>query len=172
METISDKKESVQVTIQHHAMFLKTLFNILCLVVGIVIFLVGFVLGRFSKSSDQFQQQKHYKPQNSKGSGKWSKKFLVIGVLLGLLVAIWIFVSMNADITERRKETLVNMCDERARMLQDQFNVSMNHVHALAILVLTFHHGKQHSVIDQVLILLIYSIFHFEFSTMIVRLAK
>ncbi|CAL9088620.1 unnamed protein product [Musa acuminata var. zebrina] len=149
VETISDKKESVQVTIQHHAMFLKALFNILCLVVGIVIFLVGFVLGRFSKSSDQFQQQKHYKPQNSKGSGKWSKKFLVIGVLLGLLVAIWIFVSMNADITERRKETLVNMCDERARMLQDQFNVSMNHVHSLAILVSTFHHGKQPSAIDQ-----------------------
>ncbi|URE24600.1 CHASE [Musa troglodytarum] len=119
METISDKKESVQVTIQHHAMFLKTLFSILCLVVGIVIFLVGFVLGRFSKSSDQFQQQKHYKPQNSK------------------------------DITERRKETLVNMCDERARMLQDQFNVSMNHVHSLAILVSTFHHGKQPSAIDQ-----------------------
>ncbi|KAK6117812.1 hypothetical protein DH2020_048439 [Rehmannia glutinosa] len=31
----------------------------------------------------------------------------------------------------------------------DQFNVSMNHVHALAILVSTFHHGKQPSAIDQ-----------------------
>lgn len=50
----------------------------------------------------------------------------------------------------RNKENLVNMCDERARMLQDQFNVSMNHVHALAILVSTFHHGKRPSAIDQV----------------------
>ncbi|KAG5064835.1 hypothetical protein JHK85_006018 [Glycine max] len=50
---------------------------------------------------------------------------------------------------ERREETLANMCDERARMLQDQFNVSMNHVHALAILVSTFHHGKHPSAIDQ-----------------------
>ncbi|KAJ1410885.1 Signal transduction response regulator, receiver domain [Sesbania bispinosa] len=32
---------------------------------------------------------------------------------------------------------------------QDQFNVSMNHVHALAILVSTFHHGKHPSAIDQ-----------------------
>ncbi|CAJ1971586.1 unnamed protein product [Sphenostylis stenocarpa] len=49
----------------------------------------------------------------------------------------------------RREEMLTNMCDERARMLQDQFNVSMNHVHALAILVSTFHHGKHPSAIDQ-----------------------
>ncbi|PNY07808.1 histidine kinase 2-like protein [Trifolium pratense] len=44
---------------------------------------------------------------------------------------------------------LATMCDERARMLQDQFNVSMNHVHALAILVSTFHHGKHPSAVDQ-----------------------
>ncbi|KAL1347492.1 hypothetical protein AAHE18_07G009100 [Arachis hypogaea] len=48
-----------------------------------------------------------------------------------------------------REEMLTNMCDERARMLQDQFNVSMNHVHALAVLVSTFHHGKHPSAIDQ-----------------------
>ncbi|XP_042413315.1 probable histidine kinase 5 isoform X2 [Zingiber officinale] len=96
----------------------------------------------------KFRQQQHYR-QHSKGSGKWSKKLLFLGIIFGLSVALWIFVSMNATITERRKETLVNMCDERARMLQDQFNVSMNHVHALAILVSTFHHGKQPSTIDQ-----------------------
>ncbi|KAL5995537.1 Histidine kinase 4 [Asimina triloba] len=50
---------------------------------------------------------------------------------------------------ERRKEILVSMCDERARMLQDQFAVSVNHVHALAILISTFHHHKQPSAIDQ-----------------------
>uniref|UniRef100_A0A8R7QMQ2 histidine kinase n=2 Tax=Triticum urartu TaxID=4572 RepID=A0A8R7QMQ2_TRIUA len=42
------------------------------------------------------------------------------------------------------------MCDERARMLQDQFNVSMNHLHALAILVNTFHHSGNPSSINQV----------------------
>jgi len=56
---------------------------------------------------------------------------------------------MYADVVARRIENLSNMCDERARMLQDQFNVSMNHVHALAILVSTFHHGKNPSAIDQ-----------------------
>ncbi|AQK65808.1 histidine kinase3 [Zea mays] len=56
---------------------------------------------------------------------------------------------MYADVVARRIENLANMCDERARMLQDQFNVSMNHVHALAILVSSFHHGKDPSAIDQ-----------------------
>ncbi|EMS65786.1 Histidine kinase 3 [Triticum urartu] len=41
------------------------------------------------------------------------------------------------------------MCDERARMLQDQFNVSMNHLQALAILVNTFHHSLNPSAITQ-----------------------
>ncbi|KAJ6340292.1 hypothetical protein OIU77_008118 [Salix suchowensis] len=34
-------------------------------------------------------------------------------------------------------------------MLQDQFNVSMNHVQAMSILISTFHHGKNPSAIDQ-----------------------
>lgn len=57
---------------------------------------------------------------------------------------------MNSAQVEKRRETLGNMCDERARMLQDQFNVSMNHLQALAILVSTFHHAKNPSAIDQV----------------------
>lgn len=44
---------------------------------------------------------------------------------------------------------LVSMCEERARMLQDQFAVSVNHVHALAILISTFHYQKHPSAIDQ-----------------------
>ncbi|CAI8598068.1 unnamed protein product [Vicia faba] len=52
-------------------------------------------------------------------------------------------------ITEKRKETLASMCDERARMLQDQFNVSMNHIQAMSILISTFHHAKNPSAIDQ-----------------------
>ncbi|WOK93085.1 hypothetical protein Cni_G01778 [Canna indica] len=151
LETVSYEREAVKTSEEHQKIFPETWFNILALiVVAIGLFCAGFAFGRFSKSShEQFQNQKHYKPHNSKGSGKWSKKFLFLGVLFGLLVAFWIFVNMNADFTERRKETLVNMCEERARMLQDQFNVSMNHVHALAILVSTFHHGKQPSAIDQ-----------------------
>ncbi|KAJ8510337.1 hypothetical protein OPV22_000771 [Ensete ventricosum] len=122
-ENMSHEKMSVEIMQETHQFFPEPLLNILYLViVEMVVFSMGFAVGIFFKSScQQFQQQKHYKQQNSKGRG----------------------------ITERRKETLVNMCDERARMLQDQFNVSMNHVHALAILVSTFHHGKQPSAIDQ-----------------------
>ncbi|PPD74534.1 hypothetical protein GOBAR_DD28541 [Gossypium barbadense] len=84
-----------------------------------------------------------------KGAGKWRKKLLTVFVLLGILTSIWLFWHLNQKIILRREHTLANMCDERARMLQDQFNVSMNHVHALAILVSTFHHGKHPSAIDQ-----------------------
>lgn len=93
------------------------------------------------------QQQSH---NSSKSAGRWRKKLLIVFVLLGVMTSFWLFWHLNAKNTLWRKETLANMCDERARMLQDQFNVSMNHVHALAILVSTFHHGKQPSAIDQV----------------------
>lgn len=79
----------------------------------------------------------------------WHTKALAIWVLAAFIASVYIFRSMNTDIIERRNEMLVSMCDERARMLQDQFAVSMNHVHALAILVSTFHHRKQPSAIDQ-----------------------
>ncbi|KAF2292395.1 hypothetical protein GH714_021780 [Hevea brasiliensis] len=93
------------------------------------------------------QQQLSQSPP--KGAGKWRKKLLIIFVMLGILTSIWLFWHLNGKIKLRREETLANMCDERARMLQDQFNVSMNHVHALAILVSTFHHGKDPSAIHQ-----------------------
>jgi histidine kinase 2/3/4 (cytokinin receptor) len=50
----------------------------------------------------------------------------------------------------KAEEGLVCMCEERARMLQDQFAVSVNHVHALAILVATFNYEKQPPALDQV----------------------
>ncbi|KAH6826656.1 CHASE domain containing histidine kinase protein [Perilla frutescens var. hirtella] len=56
---------------------------------------------------------------------------------------------MDDEQQKRRKEVLVGMCDQRARMLQDQFSVSVNPVHALAILVSTFHYYKNPSAIDQ-----------------------
>ncbi|KAE9614677.1 putative histidine kinase response regulator and transcription factor RR-A-type family [Lupinus albus] len=86
-------------------------------------------------------------PSNS--AGRWRKKFLVIFVSLGIVGSIWLFWHLNMNIMQRREKLLANMCDERAHMLQDQFNVSMNHVHALAILVSTFHHDKHPSEINQ-----------------------
>ncbi|XP_077236174.1 histidine kinase CRE1-like [Tasmannia lanceolata] len=82
--------------------------------------------------------------------GCWALKLLVFWVMFFAVVASLIYFKMNADSMERRKEVLVSMCDERARMLQDQFGVSVNHVHALAILVSIFHHHKTPSAIDQV----------------------
>ncbi|KAK6259574.1 hypothetical protein SCA6_014048 [Theobroma cacao] len=95
-------------------------------------------------------QQKQQQTQSPpKGAGKWRKKLLRTFVFVGIFTSFWLFWHLNQKIILRREETLANMCDERARMLQDQFNVSMNHVHALAILVSTFHHGKHPSAIDQ-----------------------
>lgn len=96
------------------------------------------------------QRQQQRAPGPTRGAGKWWKKLLKLFILSGIVMSIWLFWHLNEKISSRREETLVNMCDERARMLQDQFNVSMNHVHALAILVSTFHHDKEPSAIDQV----------------------
>ncbi|KAH6792653.1 CHASE domain containing histidine kinase protein [Perilla frutescens var. hirtella] len=74
---------------------------------------------------------------------------LGISILLMLFVSKNIYDHMDDEQQKRRKEVLVGMCDQRARMLQDQFSVSVNHVHALAILVSTFHYYKNPSAIDQ-----------------------
>ncbi|KAJ6825759.1 putative histidine kinase 3 [Iris pallida] len=79
----------------------------------------------------------------------WWRKLLFLWVVGWVLGSLWIFCFMNSQAAEKRRETLASMCDERARMLQDQFNVSMNHLQALAILVSTFHHSKEPSAIDQ-----------------------
>ncbi|CAN1216558.1 Histidine kinase 3 [Linum perenne] len=57
-----------------------------------------------------------------------------------------LFLFMNNLAVQSRKGTLVRMCDERVRILQDQFNVSMNHVQAMSILISTLHHGKSHAI--------------------------
>ncbi|KAL8258426.1 hypothetical protein R6Q59_030467 [Mikania micrantha] len=79
----------------------------------------------------------------------WWRKLLILWIAFGTILALWIFWYLRSEALEKRKETLANMCDERARMLQDQFNVSMNHVQAMSILISTFHHGKNPSAIDQ-----------------------
>ncbi|XP_061959805.1 histidine kinase 3-like [Populus nigra] len=82
-------------------------------------------------------------------SKTWWRKLLVAWIVGWITVSVWIFWYMSSQAFEKRKETLASMCDERARMLQDQFNVSMNHVQAMSILISTFHHGKNPSAIDQ-----------------------
>ncbi|KAL1832770.1 histidine kinase 4 isoform X2 [Daucus carota subsp. sativus] len=79
----------------------------------------------------------------------WLPKILWLWILSTIFVSRVIYNRMNADNKERRDEVLVSMCDQRARMLQDQFSVSVNHVHALAVLVSTFHYYKNPSAIDQ-----------------------
>ncbi|KAH7516233.1 histidine kinase 4 isoform X1 [Ziziphus jujuba] len=79
----------------------------------------------------------------------WLPKFLIFWVFLMAILSMFIYNGMDADNKVRRKEVLSSMCDQRARMLQDQFSVSVNHVHALAILVSTFHYYKNPSAIDQ-----------------------
>ncbi|KAJ9537897.1 hypothetical protein OSB04_030630 [Centaurea solstitialis] len=106
-------------------------------------------LRRFWKNREGKTQINERTQSSSKSAGKWMKKLLVLFMLVGVIASIWLFWYLNQGIHFRRKETLANMCDERARMLQDQFNVSMNHVHALAILVSTFYHGKEPPAIDQ-----------------------
>lgn len=78
-----------------------------------------------------------------------NRRVLGFFVLLVLFGSKKIYDYMDAEQQLRRKEVLVGMCDQRARMLQDQFSVSVNHVHALAILVSTFHYYKNPSAIDQ-----------------------
>ncbi|XP_058210418.1 histidine kinase 2-like isoform X2 [Rhododendron vialii] len=98
-------------------------------------------------SPQQRQQQQVW--SSSKSSRNWRLNVLIGGVVTGLVISGCLFWYIRKGDVSKREETLSNMCDERARMLQDQFNVSMNHVHALAILVSAFHHGKEPSAIDQ-----------------------
>ncbi|KAK4423951.1 Histidine kinase [Sesamum alatum] len=79
----------------------------------------------------------------------WSRKVLIAWIVFWIIAALWVFWYMSSQAVEKRKETLASMCDERARMLQDQFNVSMNHIQAMSVMISIFHHGKNPSAIDQ-----------------------
>lgn len=98
------------------------------------------------KLNDQFGTRRKYTFINR----VWLPKILLLWILSTVFVSRVIYNRMNADNKERREEVLVSMCDQRARMLQDQFSVSVNHVHALAVSVSTFHYYKNPSAIDQV----------------------
>jgi arabidopsis histidine kinase 2/3/4 (cytokinin receptor) len=75
-------------------------------------------------------------------------------VVLWVVVSLTIWAGLHCHIRRlimrKAEEGLVSMCEERARMLQDRFAVSVNHVHALAILVSTFHYQKEPPALDQV----------------------
>lgn len=81
-------------------------------------------------------------------------KALILWIIIVGFLSRGVYQWMDDSNKIRREEVLVSMCDQRARMLQDQFSVSVNHVHALAILVSTFHYHKNPSAIDQVGLLL------------------
>ncbi|VAH67937.1 unnamed protein product [Triticum turgidum subsp. durum] len=80
---------------------------------------------------------------------RWWRWTLFLWVVGWTLICLQIFHYFDSGAVEKRRESLASMCDERARMLQDQFNVSMNHLQALAILVNTFHHSLNPSAITQ-----------------------
>ncbi|KAD2393456.1 hypothetical protein E3N88_40433 [Mikania micrantha] len=84
-----------------------------------------------------------YVPRKNQG------KYLALWIIAFGFVAVHVYRCIDAGHQQRIQEGLVSMCDQRARMLQDQFSVCVNHVHALAVLVSTFHYYKNPSVIDQ-----------------------
>uniref|UniRef100_A0A0D9ZYG8 Protein kinase domain-containing protein n=1 Tax=Oryza glumipatula TaxID=40148 RepID=A0A0D9ZYG8_9ORYZ len=70
---------------------------------------------------------------------------LLLWVLGCSLLSSWILSSMSSHAVDQRRAALAGMCDERARMLQEQVKASMtNHFQAQAILV-----SKNASAIDQ-----------------------
>ncbi|KAK8937314.1 Histidine kinase 2 [Platanthera zijinensis] len=133
-----------------HTQNLPNFWIVCSMLIGVVLISkVIFCYRTFFSPSNMPEQKQQYVQPNPKSRGRWRKRILIMGFFLGISISVWIYFSMNANIVARRKETLTNMCDERARMLQDQFNVSLNHVRALAILISTFHHGKNPSAINQ-----------------------
>ncbi|KAH7842040.1 hypothetical protein Vadar_000739 [Vaccinium darrowii] len=103
----------------------------------------------FQQQLPPLQRQQQPVRTSSKSTGNWRLNFLIGFVIAGVLFSGFLYWYISTVDVSKRKDMLANMCEERARMLQDQFNVSMNHVHALAIFVSTFHHGKEPSAIDQ-----------------------
>uniref|UniRef100_A0A7N0T647 histidine kinase n=1 Tax=Kalanchoe fedtschenkoi TaxID=63787 RepID=A0A7N0T647_KALFE len=106
-------------------------------------------MGKLWGKNSKIQHQYYQYVGSERATQTWSKMLFVIWVLGWILASFWLFWYTTSEATEKQKETLANICDERARMLQDQFNVSMNHIQAMSILISTFHHGKNPSAIDQ-----------------------
>ncbi|BAS80825.1 Os02g0738400 [Oryza sativa Japonica Group] len=86
------------------------------------------------------------KPEARSG---WRNAAAAAWVLVAVACAAYMHWHLRRETMDRAEERLVSMCEERARMLQEQFGVTVNHVHALAILISTFHFEKFPSAIDQ-----------------------
>jgi uncharacterized membrane protein len=71
----------------------------------------------------------------------------VLIAVVGAAVMHW---TQRRQSMDRAEERLISMCEERARMLQEQFGVTVNHVHAIAILIATFNYEKSPPAIDAV----------------------
>lgn len=80
----------------------------------------------------------------------WLPRILVLWIIIVALVSRAIYNTVDAEYKERRREALESMCDQRARILEDQFNVTINHVYSLALLISIFHYSQSVSTIDQV----------------------
>lgn len=87
------------------------------------------------------------KPEARSG---WRNAAAAAWVLVAVACAAYMHWHLRRETMDRAEERLVSMCEERARMLQEQFGVTVNHVHALAILVATFHYDKHPPALDQV----------------------
>ncbi|CAN0924198.1 Histidine kinase 4 [Linum grandiflorum] len=99
---------------------------------------------------DQMNEMKHKKSKILVGPFRHLlPRALLVWVVFICCVSMRVYNQKDEEHKMRRKELLEGMCDMRATMLQDQFNVSVNHVHALAILVSSFHYFKNPSAIDQ-----------------------
>ncbi|KAK7319030.1 hypothetical protein RJT34_03739 [Clitoria ternatea] len=106
-------------------------------------------LEKISGQGCKIHQQYYQYVECNKSKRDWAKKIFLTWVVFWIIVCLCIFSYMSLYAIDKRKETLASMCDERARMLQDQFNVSMNHIQAMSILIATFHHAMNPSAIDQ-----------------------
>jgi hypothetical protein len=82
---------------------------------------------------------------------RWWRGLAAAGwVLTAVVCSAVMHWTLRRDSMDRAEERLVSMCEERARMLQEQFGVTVNHVHAIAILISTFNFEKSPPAIDQV----------------------
>lgn len=99
--------------------------------------------------SSNFQHMQSL-PSKAKYWGTFNMMTLVwLLAAAGVGVALIVYQFFSRQHYQHYVDVLANMCDERARMLQHQFSVSMNHVHALAILVSTFYVGRHPTALDQ-----------------------
>ncbi|KAG0586800.1 hypothetical protein KC19_2G118400 [Ceratodon purpureus] len=99
--------------------------------------------------SNTYEKPTYRDAEAGRGCPSWHT-LLFIGWVIGMAyVSFTVYQGMKKEMLHKKNENLANMCEGRARMLEDQFKASMNHVRALTALLTTFHLGKQPSAINQ-----------------------